>query len=134
MAGDGQPPHPASASEAAPEALAGEGPAPVIERKFIGLVGVDSGTMVLGDPTYLLPFKERTKAGIDYQEVIDAPIAPVQDLGGRPVLLFQDFGGEGSFAVFGEFEDGELMSFTVHLNPVDIDALEAALKGSDGGD
>src|SRR5947207_1744360 len=82
-----------------------DGKAPVIERKCIGLVGVDSGTMVLGDPTYLLSSREQSKHGIDYQEVIDAPIEPVQDFGGRPILLFQDFGGDGTFPVFGDFED-----------------------------
>jgi hypothetical protein len=119
MAGDGQPRHPASASEAAPETLAGEGPTPVIERKFIGLVGVDSGTLVVGDPAYILGHKAEAREGIDYQEVIDAPIEHAQELGGRPVLLIQDFGGDGTFPVFGEFEDGELMSFVVYLNPIE---------------
>jgi hypothetical protein len=105
--------------DAAAGATADGATAPVIERKFIGLVGVDSGTMVLGDPTYLLPFKAEGKAGIDYQEVIDAPIEHAQELGGRPVLLFKDFGGDGTFPVFGEFEDGELMSFVVYLNPIE---------------
>jgi hypothetical protein len=35
------------------------------------------------------------------------------------VLLFKDFGGDGTFPVFGEFEDGELMSFVVYLNPIE---------------
>ena len=93
--------------------------APVVERKFVGLVGVDSGTMVVGDPAYLLGFKAEDKVGVDYQEIIDAPIQPIQELRGRPVLLFHAPEGDGSYPVFAEFEDGELLSFTVYLTTLD---------------
>ena len=93
--------------------------APVVERKFVGLVEVDSGTMVVGDPAYLLGFKAEDRAGVDYQEIIDAPIQPIQELRGRPVLLFHAPEGDGSYPVFAEFEDGELLSFTVYLTTLD---------------
>lgn len=47
---------------------------PMPERRFLGVVEVDSGTLLIGDPTYCLPRAEDRKPGIDYQAVIDAPL------------------------------------------------------------
>jgi hypothetical protein len=92
-----------------------------VERRFLGVVDVDSGTLLVGDPTYLLADRSRERAGPDYQEVIDAPSTAAVPLGTRPVLLVQDFGGDGTFPVFGEFEDGEFMRLIVEFTELDDD-------------
>lgn len=61
--------------------------APVSERKFLGIIEVDSGTLVVGDPTYLLPSKEQRKPGVDYQAVIDADRADAVPFARRLTLL-----------------------------------------------
>ena len=86
------------------------------ERRFLGVVEVDSGTLIVGDPTYLLAQVGTGKEGIDYEEVIRSNVAEVATrLGGLPVLLLTGFGGDGTFPVFGEFEDGELVRVTVEF-------------------
>ena len=42
-----------------------------VERRFLGMVEVDSGTLLVGDPLYCLPDGARDGAGIDYAAVID---------------------------------------------------------------
>lgn len=39
------------------------------ERRFLGIVEVDSGTLLVGDPAYCLPSIEHGKAGIDYSAI-----------------------------------------------------------------
>lgn len=89
-----------------------------LERRFLGMVEVDSGTLLIGDPTYVLPRAATRRAGVDYQEVIEAVASEVASrLGGQPVLLLQNFGGDGSFPVVGEFLDGELVGVHIDLDP-----------------
>ena len=90
------------------------GDVPLSPETFIGVVEVDSGTLVIGDPAYLLPHAARGKGGVDYEAVIDAR-DPITRLGGQPVLLLQQFGGDGTFPVFGQYEDGELIRVTIDL-------------------
>jgi hypothetical protein len=88
----------------------------VLERTFLGVVEVDSGTLRVGDPTYCLPHAQSGRAGIDYEVVIKAPSEPAGYLAGQPVLLLGSFGGDGNFPLFGEFdEDGELIRVTVEF-------------------
>jgi hypothetical protein len=87
---------------------------PLDQDKLIGFVEVDSGTLLIGDPAYVLPDVARDKAGIDYEAVLNAS-EPIGQLDGQPVLLLQAFGGDGTFPVFGHFEDGELIRVTVDL-------------------
>ena len=88
------------------------------EERYLGVVEVDSGTLVIGDPTYLLPRAREWRAGVDYQAVLDAEPEPhAQPLAGQPVLLVQNFGGDGTFPVFGEFIDGELVGIHIDLDP-----------------
>lgn len=87
------------------------------ERRFLGVVEVDSGTLLVGDPAYLLGERSRGKEGADYQEVIDAdPSITAAPIGTRPVLLIQGFGGDGTFSVFGEFDGGELLGIYVDFD------------------
>ncbi len=80
----------------------------------IGTVEVDSGCVVLGDPTYLLPSAQRERPGIDYQVVIDADWRQaVTPIASGMALLFQGFGGDGSYPVSGLFEDGRLVAVRV---------------------
>ena len=68
----------------------------------------------MGDPTCVLPGATSGMVGIDYQAVIDAGgEATAFPLGDRPVLLIQNFGGDGPFAVYGEYEDGEFVRLCV---------------------
>jgi hypothetical protein len=88
-----------------------------VERRFFGIVDVDSGTLMVGDPGYVLPRHADGKVGVDYQRVIEADLAktPAVQLSGLPVVLFADFGGDGTFPVFGEYEDGELMRVVIEF-------------------
>ena len=87
-----------------------------MERRFLGLVEVDSGTLLVGDPGYVLPWSERGKPGVDYAAVIAAvPSAVAGPLAGTPTLLIQDFGGDGTFPVFGEFDGPDLMRLIVEF-------------------
>jgi hypothetical protein len=90
------------------------GHVPLSPEKFLGVVEVDSGTLVIGDPAYLLPHAARGKGGVDYEVVIETR-DPITRLGGQPVLLLQHFGGDGTFPVFGQYEDGELIRVTIDL-------------------
>ena len=81
----------------------------MIDRRFLGYVEVDSGTLLVGDPVYLLRGEADGRPGVDYDAVLELTSkaqAPAGQLAGQPVLLLQQFGGDGSFPVYGEFEDG----------------------------
>jgi hypothetical protein len=86
-----------------------------IEHRFLGVVEVDSGTLLVGEPAYCLPSAEHGKAGIDYASVPQAPDEPPSSLAGGMVLLLSQFGGDGTFPVFGEFEAGELVRVTIEF-------------------
>ena len=86
-----------------------------VERRFLGIVEVDSGTLLVGDPLYCLPEAARDRPGTDYAAVIDAPDEAASYLDKKPVLLLGQFGGDGTFPVFGEFEDGELLRVTIEF-------------------
>ena len=96
---------------------------PELERRFLGMVEVDSGTLIVCDPVYCLPHAASGKPGIDYQAVIEAPDEPASYLSGRPVLLIGRFGGDGTFPVFGELDEyGELVRVTIEfVGPEDDD-------------
>jgi hypothetical protein len=102
-------------------------PAAASPRRFLGVVEVDSGTLIVGDPGYLLPRASQGKAGIDYQAVIDATDEAAAQFAGRPVLLLGRFGGDGVFPVYGEFDEyGELVRVTVEfVGPDDDDEMDA---------
>jgi hypothetical protein len=53
------------------------------------------------------------RAGVDYEAVLQADKPVTSPLDGQPVVLLRQFGGDGSFSVFGEYEDGELISAIV---------------------
>lgn len=91
----------------------------MIERRFLGFIEVDSGTVLVGDPLYLLPCVADGRRGIDYAAVIGA-VEPASYLDNQPVLLMQRFGGDGTFPVYGEFDDGEFMRILVEF----VDANE----------
>jgi hypothetical protein len=98
-------------------ARSSRGAGTVIERRLLGVVDVDSGTLLVGDPTYLLAQRSRGKEGADYEEVIRADASLIgSPLGDRPVLLIQGFGGDGTFPVFGEFEDGAFLRLVVDFD------------------
>jgi hypothetical protein len=87
---------------------------PAFERRFLGMVEVDSGTLLLGDPLYCLPRAKGGTPGIDYASVIGAPDEAASYLGGKPVLLLGQFGGDGTFPVFADVdEDGFVVRVTV---------------------
>ncbi len=92
----------------------------------LGVVQVDSGTLLVGDPLYALPSAEGSRAGMDYQAVIDADLggfaAPFAD---QPVLLIGRFGGDGAYGVFGEFSEGELVRLVVDFDPLAVDGADA---------
>ena len=86
------------------------------ERRFLGVVEVDGGTIVIGDPVYLLARRSNGTEGLDYEEVLRNLGAEVATaLAGRPVLLISGFGGDGTFPVFGEFDEEGLARITVEF-------------------
>lgn len=90
----------------------------MVERKYLGVVDVDSGTLVVGDPGYVLARKASATEGLDFQTVVDADRTPdAVQLGERLVLLIQGFGGDGTYPVFGEYEDGEFRRLIVEFDP-----------------
>ena len=91
------------------------------DYRHLGYVEVDSGTLVIGDPLYLLPRAKGAQPGVDYQAVLDADDRVAQPLADRPVLLLTGFGGDGTFPVVGEFEDEELVRVVVVFEEPDED-------------
>jgi hypothetical protein len=86
---------------------------PASERRFLGVVEVDSGMLIVGDPTYLLSRRRMGTEGLDYEAILDLnPREMVTTLPGRPVLLIS-LGGDGPIGVFGDLEDGEVTSITI---------------------
>ena len=95
-----------------PKDPAAQGPA----RKFLGVAEVDSGTLVIGDPAYLLPSKERGKPGIDYQAVIDAPSTPEAVPFAERLALLVNVRDDGPYFVYGEFDEGDLVRVTIEFD------------------
>lgn len=55
---------------------------PALGRRFLGMVEVDSGTLLVGDPIYCLPYAKEAKPGIDYESIIGASDTLASHLGG----------------------------------------------------
>ena len=89
------------------------------QRRVLGVIEVDSGTLLIGDPGYVLPNQAGGTTGVDYQAVVDADHVVATRLAGQPVLLIQRFGGDGTYSVVGEFEDDELRRVIVDFEPLD---------------
>ncbi len=95
------------------------------ERTFLGVVEVDSGTLVVGDPGYLLPRASTGAPGVDYQHVLDGLTDNLAErLAGEAVLLLQNFGGDGPYAVYAEYEDGEVARICIDLEPIELEDEE----------
>ncbi len=94
---------------------------PKVERRMLGVIEVDSGTVVIGDPAYTLPDAAERKPGIDYSALPDLTGAPAYQLADQPVVLLANFGGDGPYAVIGEFEDGEFMRAIIEFEPLDLE-------------
>lgn len=86
------------------------------QRRLLGVVDVDSGTLLVGDPAYVLPDADAGKTGVDYAEVVAVPMSEdVAPLAGRPVLLLQNFGGDGTYPIYGEFDGPDLARVVIEL-------------------
>ena len=97
-------------------------PNPPLERRFLGMVEVDSGTLLVGDPPYCLPDAERGQAGHRLPGRHRRPGRAGGLPRRRPVLLLGRFGGDGTFPVYGEFdEDGEFLRATIEFVEPDED-------------
>jgi hypothetical protein len=85
---------------------------------FLGVVEVQSGALLLGDPQHLLPNARDGIAGIDLEEIgrVDRSWT-AQPVGDRPVLLLGKLPMEGTFPVFGEFDGESLVAVLVDLEP-----------------
>ena len=93
------------------------------ERRFLGVVEVDSATLLVGDPCYLLPRRSTGADGVDYEAVLRSDAAAIATpLDDRPVLLISGFGGDGTFPVFGEFDEEGLARVIVEfVGPLEDD-------------
>lgn len=103
-----------------------------MQRKQIGVIGVDAGLCWVGDPCYILhkPKKEQPKAiGKTWREFCDK-------LTDKDVMQFDyDRGhaglgvcvstgyGDGCYPVYAEFEDGRVARITVDFMPDEDDNL-----------
>lgn len=88
------------------------------DRRLLGFAEVDGGTLLIGDPVYVLGHEAAGRRGVDYQEALDAlggAQGPVVRLAGQPVLLLQGFGGDGSYPVYGELEDGMFVRVVIEF-------------------
>jgi hypothetical protein len=92
-----------------------------LDRRFLGVVEVDSGTLLIGDPGYVLPSARDGKAGIDYQEVIDAPTTGLAVPFAKGLALLANVADDGPYFVYGEYDDGELIRICIHLDPIELD-------------
>ena len=92
-----------------------------VERRVVGIIEVDSGTVVVGDPAYTLPSAADGKSGIDYEAVLTDDDSHGRQLADQPVVLLANFGGDGAYPVIGEFEDGEFMRAIIEFEPLDFD-------------
>jgi hypothetical protein len=90
-----------------------------VQRRVIGVIEVDSGTVLVGDPTYALPRAETANPGIDYSAVLDDVESHGRQLAGQPVVLLSNFGGDGAYPVIGEFEDGEFLRAIIEFEPLE---------------
>jgi hypothetical protein len=84
------------------------------ERRFLGLVEVDSATLLLVDPCYLPESNPSALTGREGGEEAAAPELAVPAVHGLGLLL-RRFGGDGTFPVFGEVEDGVLVRATIEF-------------------
>ena len=84
-----------------------------ISTRLLGWVNVDSGTLIVGDPVYILPEKASGTKGIDYARVLEATSvngpSPAY-LGGRAVVFIVGFGGDGRYPVYGEYQGKYLLT------------------------
>lgn len=90
----------------------------LIERRFLGVVEVDSATLLIGDPAYVLGRSEENRAGLDFQAVIDTPLelnAAAPFANGLALLIGLD---DGPYGVFGEYDEGELMRVYIDLDGI----------------
>jgi hypothetical protein len=90
------------------------------KREFLGVVEVDSGTLLIGDPAYVLPSLRDGRAGVDYQDVIDAPSTPVGVPIAKGLALLANVRDDGPYFVYAEYEEGELISICIELDPVEL--------------
>lgn len=89
-------------------------------RKFLGVVEVDSGTLVIGDPAYLLPSARDGKTGVDYQAVIDAPTTAETVPFANQLAILVNLRADGPYPVFGEYDDEGLLRVTILLDPIEL--------------
>ncbi len=82
------------------------------KKKQIGVVGVDSGTLLLGDPCYWLSDEDYNKELL--QSNFDKSHQVNYDLGhaGKGVIVSSGY-GDGCYPVFATIQDGRVKEVTV---------------------
>lgn len=90
-----------------------------LERRFLGVVEVDSGTLLISDPAYVLPRGEEDRPGIDFQAVIDTQLKPnaAYPFADKLALLI-GLDSDGPYGVWGDFDDELLVSVHIDMNPI----------------
>ncbi len=83
----------------------------------VGEISVDAGCVLVSDPCYVLPDKNypTKRSGTDYSVVFgktdadyNIPVIDLAERGADGALLLQNFGGDGTFEVFGKVVNGNL--------------------------
>ena len=78
-----------------------------MNKQKLGTVSVDSGTLMIVDPCYVLRRDVKFDGKKEYQKVIDAEEESVCAWShlGELALGFGGFGGDGVFPVYGYYDD-----------------------------
>lgn len=91
---------------------------------FVGLVGVDSGQLIIVDPAYLKTWKhfdndEKNQAEGDYEKVADITSNGAGQVA-EPVLnggaVASETNGDGGMPVYATFVDGRVTSLRIEMN------------------
>jgi len=94
-------------------------------KKQIGFVGVDSGSVWVGDPCYVIGEDSSfsPKSWADYCKILEdenywsSENSFIEPLGSEIGIHIQTRYGDGSYPVFGEFDrDGRLTGFSVDFD------------------
>lgn len=90
-----------------------------MNRVHIGDVAVDSGTLMISDPCYVLRHDIKFDPLAEYQKVIDNVESPCWSMINQLALGFGGFGGDGRYPVYGTYDElGLLRKVEIEFNPI----------------
>ena len=90
------------------------------ERVLVGYVGVDSGSVIIVDPSYVLHSEERELdylSPITHKQVFQGDISKPRQVswGLAGVVYSPTYDGDGSYPVYAETENGKVLRLTIEF-------------------